>query len=194
MANHCNNFVTISGSEGDITKIMVIFEHYQKEGLWYETYYNFLDLPLPIVNEDVYEEFGSKWFEPQIDSFDVSEGEAELSIWGESAWSPVIEFFRKISEKYNVRVEGEYDEVGCDFGGFYTIENGEMIRNDEMDYLSYRYLESGVEAVYNELEYYTKEAEGYTKEAITILEKTSGVMSEQDYSEVKEWIESKVKG
>lgn len=191
MANYCSNYVFIYGSEDSIKQIMDKIEklNESKEILWWETYHQFLELPLP-KDGDVYKEFGSKWFSPEA-SEHLDGNESFMTIQGDSAWSPVIEFFRKISEKYDVKVEGEYGECGCDFGGFYEIENGEITKDKCMNYISYRYLEVGLDGVYSELEFYLDDED--KDAAMMRLYSANDVMSYRDFNEVKEWIKSRQK-
>jgi hypothetical protein len=43
-------------------------------------------------------------------------------------------------------LNGEYSEPGCDFGGFYTIENGEC-EDNEMTYFEYELVSDRKDAI-----------------------------------------------
>jgi len=151
MANYCSNWATFSGSE---TALKTMVDNICKaskgctEHLWYETYPITLGLDRANVDEDntlncdVYEEYGSKWF--QIDIGDESygeSGEGMVTIYGDSAWSPMSPLFRKLSEVYQLEVESAFDESGNDFGGYYNCKNGVVTKDETYKWRVFRYIE-----------------------------------------------------
>ena len=108
MANNCYNHAIVCGSKEalDLIEIKVKEATQLVDHLWYETFYQVLGLPLPEESKDTYDEFGSKWFRIDLDR----NRDDMLIISGESAWSPVSEFFLKLSEIYNVEIESIYEE------------------------------------------------------------------------------------
>ena len=180
MANHCNNFVTFNGSEDNIRQLVNKFNNCEKT-LWRDLFYEFVNLDIN-PNADVYKEFGTKWFDPYVQAEQLSGDDSYITISGESAWSPIIEFAHKICKQFNVTAEGEYDEGGLDFGGFYEIDSAGNVSDREYNYLTYRYLSEGIEGVYNELEFYIEDET--INEVIKRLDDVKDVMSDKDYAEM----------
>lgn len=148
MANHCWNYASIEGSK----EMLDLFEKRLQEAtkeqqhLWWETY--FAVLGMEVVDGDAYEDFGSRWFH----CFYERQSPTTASLTGDSAWSPVSEFFRQLSEVYQFEIESEYEEGGCDFGGWYNCKNGEVTRDETVSYHVYRFTEGGDEYFFELLE------------------------------------------
>lgn len=138
MANHCWNWASIEGSKENLDRFeaALISAKGDTGHLWYESYFTALSSPLPSKTGDAYADFGTRWFDAEFER--VSETSANLS--GSSAWSPPLEFFRRVSEVYDLSVTAEYEESGCDFGGFYECTNGEVHRDDCYTYWQYRFV------------------------------------------------------
>lgn len=144
MANYCYNWANLEGSK----EMLDLFEKRLAEAtkevkhLWWETYFAVLDKP---IEEGVsYEVFGSRYF--CVDWERQSETSGVLS--GDSAWSPVSEFFRKLSDVYQLEIESTYEECGCDFGGWYNCTNGEVKKDVCTSYHAYRFQEEDTEFFY----------------------------------------------
>lgn len=152
MPNYCYNWATLSGSE---FALKTMLDNIQKavsgndnEGLWYETYPITLGMGRANVhredsrlNFDVYEEYGSKWFEIHIDSQSYEDGQGSVVISGDSAWSPVSPWLLKLSEVYQLEVESTFDEPGNDFGGYYNCKNGEVTKDLTFEWRVYQYID-----------------------------------------------------
>jgi len=167
MANYCYNWAMFSGSE---TALKTMLENIQKavsgndnEGLWYETYPITLGLDRAEVPKDintfyndVYEEYGSKWFQIHIDDESYGEsGEGTVTISGDSAWSPMSPLFRKLSEVYQLEVESVFEEGGNDFGGYYDCKNGEVTKDLTFEYRVFKYIDdrdSYITSMYDDLD------------------------------------------
>tara|TARA_R110000868_G_scaffold408251_1_gene690841 strand:- start:1115 stop:1678 length:564 start_codon:yes stop_codon:yes gene_type:complete len=148
MANHCYNWANIEGSKEMLDLFEKRLEEATKEikHLWWETYFQVLGIPL--VDGVSYEVFGSRWFHPDWER--QSETSGVLS--GDSAWSPVSEFFRKLSDVYQLEIESTYEECGCDFGGWYNCTNGEVKKDVCTSYHAYRFQEEDTEFFYTLIE------------------------------------------
>ena len=133
MANHCWNWVHFTGKKENLQNLLNGLEKAKSRNeengglIWYETFYTALGMDVPSEPKDTYDEFGSKWYDPCDIDFD---GES-ITIVGSSAWSPVSEFFLKLSSIYQVKFQSEYEEAGMNFGGFYAGENG-VVTDDRM--------------------------------------------------------------
>jgi hypothetical protein len=137
MANHCWNWASINGSQESLDLLEKRIEEALSGGeansLWAKTYpilFGKTDVPLSL-----YDDYGSKWFDIEFDRH----GERDATISGDSAWSPVSPLILKLSKEYNLHIELEYEEPGCDFGGFYECKNGEVLRDETYSYLKYRF-------------------------------------------------------
>jgi len=149
MANHCWNWVYFTGKKEDLQKLHDGLRkaeslNPENEGLiWYQTFYTALGLEPPEQTADVYDEFGSKW----LDIHDIDMSDEHLEFSSSSAWSPVSEFFLKLSKVYNLKFESEYEECGCDFGGFFSGSNGEATDDRTYTYTQYQWLNRDFEAI-----------------------------------------------
>jgi hypothetical protein len=135
MANHCYNYATGSGSKENLTRLAKIVEIVAEQDTIIKNYVSCWSkiYPLFFPQEggeeeedssdsymDVYDDWGSKWFEGE---FDIDPEGGSISIWGDSAWSPVLPFFSKLCKEYKLELEGYYDEPGMDFAGKFTIDS-----------------------------------------------------------------------
>lgn len=134
MANHCYNYGYFEGSKEDIKKAsQAIINAKESDGhLWWETYKKVFGDKYDYSSEDVYTEFGSKWFDCDIDFNDHS-----MTLSGDSAWSPTLAFFQKICETFNLSCSADYEEPGMDFGGWWECRNGVVMRDDTASWLIY---------------------------------------------------------
>jgi len=182
MANYCNNWAIFSGDKEALTKVYNDIEKamdLNKENyglIWYETFFVALDIPFK-EKLDTYEEFGSKWFQPEL-----SWNGDDLVISGDSAWSPVSQFFLKLSEKYNLKFVSEFEEAGCDFGGYFDAENGVVTKDETYSYRQYQYLEKGIENMIHEArEYYDV---SNIHDALDHFDELKGCLSDEEWGAV----------
>lgn len=135
MANHCYNYAYFEGSEKDITRaVEAITNAKNNETLWWETYKKVFGDKYDYSSEDVYTEFGSKWFDCEIDYNNYS-----MTLTGDSAWSPVLAFYQKLCETFNLSCSADYEECGMDFAGWWEYRDGTLIKDRQVSYLLYRY-------------------------------------------------------
>jgi len=144
MANNCYNWASIEGSKEMLDLFELRLEEANKEQshLWWETYFAVLGKP---IEEGIsYEVFGSRWFHADWER----QSETSGVLNGDSAWSPVSEFFRKLSEVYQLEIESEYEECGSDFGGWYNCKNGEVSKDVCTSYHAFRFIQEDTEFFY----------------------------------------------
>ena len=151
MANDCYNWVNFTGKKENLQLMVQGLEAAQESNkenrglLWYEAYYVALGLPpLEMGMRDVYDEFGSKWYDIQDIEF---ESETSVTISGTSAWSPVSQFFLKLSEVYELQFESEFEEAGSDIGGYFAGKNGEVTDDRTYTYTQYAFLQRDFESI-----------------------------------------------
>ena len=155
MANHCYNFVDFIGEPSSLHKLNKRLERITKQQLKQE--YTDKGLAIPSYMEDtawinganahqllfkkenqgnfdVYDEYGSKWFECH---FQYNEDDNNLTMQGDSAWSPMLPLFSKICKKYKVNCEGNYGESGMDFAGEFVMDQDGNIEDTQMTYKQY---------------------------------------------------------
>ena len=151
MANYCYNWAKISGSE---TALKTMLDNISKatnqntESLWYETYPITLGLDraeapkdINTFYNDVYEEYGSKWFNIHIDDQTYENGQGTVLLGGDSAWSPMSPLFRKLSEVYQLEIESVFEESGNDFGGYYDCKNGVVTKDLTFEWRVFQYID-----------------------------------------------------
>lgn len=187
MANHCYNYARFEGSKEDILKAsQAIIKAKESDGhLWWETYKKVFGDKYDYASEDVYEEFGSKWFDCDVD-VDID----WMTLSGDSAWSPAIHFFKKLCETFNLSCSADYEEAGCDFGGWWEYKDGNVTRDETVSWLVYidtndpgRMLESILEDVDND--YYKSYEEFSSSTSKEVLERLTTKEKEKIRNKIK---------
>jgi hypothetical protein len=93
--------------------------------------------------------WGTKWDLDQLGGVsiteirDVGNGKFSFGIGSSTAWSPALEFFRKLSEVYDVRIVYQYAEEGMAFFGRAEIEGGEILSDTYREITSEDYKNAG---------------------------------------------------
>lgn len=156
MANHCSNDIKITGSRFNVTELhdrITKFLDNSDEGYWGATYYTMFRTMHPKFHQhddpekqkelnegfDVYDEYGSKWWD--LDSVDFDRENCILYLSGYSAWGPVLPLCSKLALEYDLEITCEFNEPGMDFAGEYKFDSTGCI--DQKDYTSgeYEYLQ-----------------------------------------------------
>lgn len=150
MANNCWNWAFIEGSKESLDLLEARLKEATSETrhLWYQTFYHVIGQPVPDPETNTYEDFGTKWFDAEWER----DSDTSATLTGDSAWSPPSEFFRKLSEVYSLTIASEYEEGGCDFGGYYDCSNGEVTRDECYSFNYYRLTQDKNNFMHNLLE------------------------------------------
>lgn len=133
MANDCSNKVRITGKKENLEKL---YERFQMDEIKEKNALFVSNYGIMFESSKEVEEWGSKWQTFNDISFD---GQSTISIDGDSAWGPATGFWQKISEEFDVNIEVEYSEPGCNLGGEIAFESGEETRNEETTYWDFIY-------------------------------------------------------
>jgi hypothetical protein len=191
MANHCWNWSCFTGDRADLEKLIANVNkakdlNAENNGLlWYGTYSVALGLPPWQEGDpeyDVYLRYGSKWFDVDID-----DNGDHVNLIGSSAWSPVCEFFRKLSAIYNLNVEAEYEEPGNQIGGFFSAEVGEVTNDKELSYNQYRASSDGTESILEGIDEDNYES---VEDAVEHFKDLQEVMDAKQWEEFKSELQS----
>ncbi len=140
MANHCFNFVQITGDEEILEEILKRLDNYEK----FNYISNFFDYVLskrtdiPLKPEDKtrldYNHYGTKWWD-----IDIQESRGELIISGDTAWGPPLLFVEELCRQYDLHAIHEYEEPGMNFAGIAKFGPEGEIDHQEMTYSEYKY-------------------------------------------------------
>ena len=173
MPNWCNNYAVLTGAKEDIEKLVnaltrkVRIDDDVSEFWWaplvssdednllenrllFARALKYEDLGCPKKMEefgywDCVTYIGTKW-DPDFDLNVLNPDEVTLSF--DSAWSPPLRAMVILANKYNLDVEIEYDEPGCDFGGTLTYSaNDKQIYTVQTHYLHWTWLVHGHDEV-----------------------------------------------
>jgi hypothetical protein len=151
MANYCWNWSCFTGDRANLEKLIANVNkamelNAENRGvLWYGTYSVTLGLPSWQEGDeeyDVYDRYGSRWFECEVEDY-----KDHVIITGTSAWSPMLELFRKLSAIYGLHVKAEYEEPGMDFGGYFGANCGDITEDRQLSYYQYRVLSDGADSI-----------------------------------------------
>jgi len=144
MPNWCYNTLTLSGDADVISRIKDWYKQSDKEevglfGIFYPLPSELRDTTAPSrePNKTLIEKFGvsdwygfalrnwgTKWDVREI--YTEAETENEIRLSFDTAWSPPIQFYEKLSEDYpELIISASYYEGGCDFCGTYESGFGE---------------------------------------------------------------------
>jgi len=155
MANHCWNYAVFHDNPEGAKKLhkkllhlrdLQLKEEYTDNGEEIPSYKDCESLSLYALlypklfkqkwkeEDDVYEKFGSRWFEFTWELCD----DGSITLQGDSAWSPVIALFKKICKHYKMSAYGNYEESGCDIAGEFQMDQNGIITHNEMTYWEYQ--------------------------------------------------------
>ncbi len=154
MANYCYNYIIFNSN--DVEKINKIIEFLKS----YNKFDSTTDWGDSVINsnykvddriENSYNKYGSKWFDYDINTSDDG---LELSVSGDSAWSPMETLVGGLCYTFGVDGWIEYEEPGCDFGGRTSFDkNGEINEFEQMSYREWMHKTQGSEWVSESLYY-----------------------------------------
>lgn len=198
MPNWCNNYITISGDKEKMKPIYDYFINSQENPGEENLVMNTL-----VPHDEDYEKIeasGEFLLNPQVNfygtkwDFDFSEAnihditEECITFGPQTAWSPPSEFCRRLSGKYDVKVDIMFDEPGMGFAGTEEFVGGEMTGQAVYDdYLEGMYHLQNEDfwdcEVYNNMEYC--KGEGKTFEE-TLQDTFSFITKEDEIKQLKE--------
>ena len=186
MANNCYNWVIIRGEKDTLDLLQTKFETYKShEGTfsdWCDTFFTDERKKKDDIFDEIYD-YGTKWWDFEVER----RQDDDLLINGDSAWSPPQEFLRRLSEEYAVLIRGEYEEAGCDFGGYADYEKGVMDDNC-FTYREWMYINNEESFFYrleDEVEYY----DTFEDYKYAVLDDFENKLTEQQIAEVREEFE-----
>lgn len=210
MANHCYNFAEFIGPADVLHKLSKRLEKITKDQL--KEAYTDKGLPIPAYKEevawingtnahellfkkkpsgnfDVYDLYGSKWFECY---YQYNEGDEHLIMQGDSAWSPMLPLFEKICKKFKLNCVGNYGESGMNFAGEFEFDPEGCVEHKEMTYRQYE-AEHNPTSFWDQILYEIEE--GYYDSLESIYEELKSVdwdLTETEKEELKKVYEESV--
>lgn len=142
MPNWCSNYANITGSKEaieNITRDINSIKNTQDRCV-----FKTLVGIKPEITEEEYENDG--WYEANCDywgtKWDVSIndcnfviGSTNIMMYPETAWSPPIGFYEALAKKYGVNVHAEYNEIGCDFAGYVSVNRDGDVNDNCYPYM-----------------------------------------------------------
>lgn len=140
MANHCYNYVTITGNSEVLEEISNKLEYYEKFN-YITSFFDFVlnkrtSIPSEKDNLDGkdYNYYGTKWWDYEFELYD-----SNLNIQGDSAWAPPLQFIQELCQQYSVKATFEYEEPGMGFAGIAEFTSKGLVNHDQMTYGEYSY-------------------------------------------------------
>jgi len=128
MANHCSNWITLSGNPENLKKAVMFIREWLIEKYEHLPNQILTDIPLKEWNEaerkDPYTGFGTKWIIISEADLELSDNDDSISFQAESAWNPVNPFIKNLCIKFDINGENQYEEGGCLIYGVYDYTEG----------------------------------------------------------------------
>lgn len=179
MANHCYNDAHIEGTEQMIDLFIqrLVDAKKQDRALFNPTFYQALGEEM--TEEDVYNQFGSRWFDADFERMSPT----SMSLYGDSAWTPINEFLLRLSAVYGFTIGSTYEETGEDFGGWFSCTNGEVTLDESTSYYAFRYRDDREHTMETMLE---DASEGYWESVDELCPDLLEIMREKDKVELIE--------
>jgi len=141
MANNCWNTISLIGNKDSLKELedrLYTYDKFNYLNGWCDYVLKIRDDFNYIREEDERDayHYGSKWFD-----FEINDDPFGMSINGDSAWSPLIEFTKQICKVYKLDGVIEYEEPGLDFAGIVTYgTEGNEVSNIERTYCENLYV------------------------------------------------------
>lgn len=192
MPNWCNNYLTITGDEKQISFLSRIINGI-KDKRDKNLFMNLVGIS-PDISKEEYE--NGKWYTENINGWgtkwDVSVEDSNvdcnsgcITMNMSTAWSPPFGFITKLCEMYKVEAELFYDEIGCDFYGKSTFNPEGLVEDLEYSYLRGAY-ELDKEQFWMEITSHIESTEEDTTYDDFIKDMELNYLTEEELKEVKE--------
>ena len=128
MPNWCHNLATFTCPSKDIyDKLLLSIQN----DSWFETF-----APLCLDKEEfengweyhvAIEKWGTKWSPCDVEILVTDEEELRLEVSCNTAWSPPTGVYKIMNKEFNIVIEANYEELGCEFFGRCFYENGKEV-------------------------------------------------------------------
>lgn len=134
MPNWCSNNIHITGDNAEIKSLLVQAGNEENE---YSKFFLNNFIPMPEVEAENWyswklSNWGTKW---DIGNVAIEINDKSASFICDTAWSPPLNAFNKISQQYpTLKFEIFYEEPGMDLCGKAIFENGILIENVSASY------------------------------------------------------------
>jgi hypothetical protein len=177
MANHCWNWACLEGDPKELKTILSRMKDYEK-------FNNLTDWTNHIIGEErfdkekhsPYDVVGTRWWD--VDWEDVEVDGNELVVQGSSAWSPVTHLMELLAKEFNLNVLLEFEECGCDFGGYCKYGPDGIIEDHNVSYRQWMYEQDK----HYFLELFMDDVENSgLYDGMTAEEATADIMKEYEY-------------
>lgn len=155
MANSCCNYVKITSEESEEGILKGLYHKLEKANSteWSINYEKVLGSK---YKKD--KDYGSRYFVCDI----TWESDKSISMTGDSAWTSPLILFQELSKMYpTLTFEFDYEECGCDFGGYGNIEGG-IIEDNRMSFWGYKFKRDysfALECFDEEIKYFISDGE-----------------------------------
>lgn len=190
MANNCYNYVVATGDREQLKALSDKLKAHILNDNVYNHATGMLDLwKLTNCkdNEDIYAKAGTKWWD-----VDIETNEDEVIISGDSAWSPALELIQHLSIEFNkLHFEFDYEEAGCDFGGWAEIQNRDL-EDNSFTYWEYKFKRDyalAYEQARDEIKYFLDDNQADELENHDIKK----YMKKKDFDEIVEEFQQELK-
>ena len=138
MANHCWNWVLIEGDNDTLDLLENRMQDYDK-------FNNLTDWTNYILGEErysypkdcPYDIVGTRWWDIDWDAMDRDN--QSMTIQGDSAWAPPIHLMELLAKEFDLKILIEFEESGCDFGGYSKYDNTGLLEEHSVSYDQWRY-------------------------------------------------------
>lgn len=120
MANNCYNSIVITGDAQQIKDFKNLINPNRN------AMFDGEELSSALYGKYGRDSSDGRWLDFRMTNQDEEEeiNNEFIRLSGDSAWTPMLEMFTKISKEYSFTIRYEYEEMGCDFAGYADIKNG----------------------------------------------------------------------
>lgn len=179
MANNCWNWVLIEGDNDTLDLLEKRMQDYDK-------FNNLTDWTNHILGKKVfdaekdspYDVVGTRWWD--IDWYATDRDNQSMTIQGDSAWGPPIHLMELLAKEFNVKILIEFEEPGCDFGGFCRYDKTGQLEDHTVSYSQWRYEQDS----YAYIDQFKYDVEEDLYESIKDVIKCNDFVSEEDLKEL----------
>lgn len=155
MANNCWNWVLIEGDNDTLDLLENRMQDYDKfDNLTDWTNYILGEERYTYPKDSPYDVTGTRWWD--IDWNAMDRDNESMTLQGDSAWSPPIHLMELLAKEFDLKILIEYEESGCDFGGYCKFDSTGQTEDYTVSYDQWRY-EQDSDAYFEQFKFYVNE-------------------------------------